>query len=204
MPLHSNISFAGLHKAKINSGLLTARPASPEGVGDMYWAYDDDGGNGAIYLTDALGTSWVKFSTSGGAINLDDLGDVSVPSPSDGQVLYWDNGTSLWKARDESADAANVTYSPSTPSDWNGSADPGNADDAFDQLASRTKIIEGDGGKILANSSDSTYDYLDQKLVQGANISIVPSGTTNQILTISATTGSSGLDDVRELAVARW
>ena len=33
------------------------------------------------------------------AVKLDDLADVSVPSPTDGYVLYWDAATSLWKAK---------------------------------------------------------------------------------------------------------
>lgn len=33
------------------------------------------------------------------AINLGDLGDVSVAAPSDDDILYWDAATSLWKAR---------------------------------------------------------------------------------------------------------
>lgn len=33
------------------------------------------------------------------AINLDDLGDVSVASPTDGFFVYWDAATSLWKCR---------------------------------------------------------------------------------------------------------
>jgi hypothetical protein len=43
-------------------------------------------------------------------------------------------------------DAANITYTPGTLSDWDGAADPGNADDAFDQLAERVADLEDAGG----------------------------------------------------------
>ena len=35
------------------------------------------------------------------------------------------------------SDAGDLTYTPTTDADWDGDADPGNADDAFDQLAER-------------------------------------------------------------------
>ena len=40
-------------------------------------------------------------------------------------------------------DASVITYTPAVNADWDGNADPGNADDAFDQLAERVKDIEG-------------------------------------------------------------
>ena len=40
------------------------------------------------------------------------------------------------------SDAADVTYTPAVDADWAGDADPGNANDAFDQLAERTTDIE--------------------------------------------------------------
>jgi hypothetical protein len=43
-------------------------------------------------------------------------------------------------------DASIVTYTPAVLTDWNGSADPGDVDNALDQLASRVKAVEGAGG----------------------------------------------------------
>lgn len=43
------------------------------------------------------------------------------------------------------SDAADVTYTPVDTADWNTSADPGDVDQALDQLASRVKDIEGLG-----------------------------------------------------------
>lgn len=40
-------------------------------------------------------------------------------------------------------DAANVTYTPAVATDWDSDADPGNTDDALDQLAERVDDLEG-------------------------------------------------------------
>ncbi len=40
-------------------------------------------------------------------------------------------------------DASDVTYTPTTPADWDGGIDPGNQDSANDQLAERVKDLEG-------------------------------------------------------------
>lgn len=39
-------------------------------------------------------------------------------------------------------DAANVTYTPTTAADWDGGADPGDVDEALDQVAERVKDLE--------------------------------------------------------------
>lgn len=44
------------------------------------------------------------------------------------------------------SDASELTYTPAVLADWNGSADPGNQDDANDQLASRVKLLEALSG----------------------------------------------------------
>jgi hypothetical protein len=44
------------------------------------------------------------------------------------------------------SDASVLTYTPAEVTDWNGSADPGNADDALDQLAERVTDLEGSSG----------------------------------------------------------
>lgn len=46
------------------------------------------------------------------------------------------------------ADAADVPYTPIDATDWTGSIDPGNADDALDQLAQR--LTDGGGGGVAA------------------------------------------------------
>lgn len=90
---------------------------SSAGAGDMLKAVydaDDDGvvdeaaavegvdvaGNSKYYGTNSGGTAgFYDLPAGGGATDLDDLSDVdtSTTPPTDGQVLAWDDGDSLWK-----------------------------------------------------------------------------------------------------------
>ena len=92
--------FDVLHKAKIDTGLDASLPATPEGVGDVYFAPDGNSGDGALYLTNAAGDTWVEFVASGGgggATALGDLTDVDVLGASNGQVLTYNSGASEWQ-----------------------------------------------------------------------------------------------------------
>ncbi len=64
-------------------------------------------------------------------------------------------------------DAADVTYTPAVAADWNGDADPGNVDDALDQLAERVDDLEGESGHdavTLAASADALLGLTGQEL----------------------------------------
>jgi hypothetical protein len=56
--------------------------------------------------------------------------------------------TTLRKEQLETLDAGDITYTPAVAADWDGSADPGDSDDAFDQLAERVKDLEDVGGAV--------------------------------------------------------
>lgn len=105
--------------------------------------------------------SWAKrratlSSLPKGASSLDDLDDVNAPAPNDGDVLTWDDVAGEWVADAPPAggavDAADVTYTPAVNADWDGDADPGDVNNALDQLAERVDDLEGAGG-----GGDSTY-----------------------------------------------
>jgi len=66
----------------------------------------------------------------------------------DGDVLTADGagGSAFEVPAGGTPDAADVTYTPAVATDWDGDADPGNADDALDQLAERVDDLEGAGG----------------------------------------------------------
>lgn len=95
-------------------------------------------------------------AASAGAAALDDLTDVNAPSPTDQDVLTWDNATSRWIAQAPPAggavDASDVTYTPAVATDWDSDADPGDVDNALDQLAERVDDLENGAG-----SGDVTY-----------------------------------------------
>jgi hypothetical protein len=54
-------------------------------------------------------------------------------------------------------DAAAVTYTPAVNTDWDGDADPGDLDDALNQLAERVDDLEGAGGGGTAELATGTY-----------------------------------------------
>jgi hypothetical protein len=73
-----------------------------------------------------------------------DLIDFSSGEADSGDVPTADGaGGITWEAPTAPpSDASAITFTPTTAGDWTGSADPGNADDALDQLADRTKTLE--------------------------------------------------------------
>ena len=58
--------------------------------------------NPLFYVEDAntLQVKCLRPSPIGAAIDLDELSDVSTPTPTDGQALIYDNGNSRWEAKD--------------------------------------------------------------------------------------------------------
>lgn len=49
------------------------------------------------------------------------------------------------------SDASAVSYTPAVLTDWDGDADPGDTDDALDQLAERVDDLETGGGPVDAS-----------------------------------------------------
>ncbi len=80
-------------------------------------------------------------------------GQVTSGGVAAGQVLTADgSGGAQWDAGGGGAvDAADVTYTPAVLADWDGAADPGDADNAFDQLAERVTDIETAGAPVDAS-----------------------------------------------------
>jgi hypothetical protein len=70
-------------------------------------------------------------------------------------------------------DAAVVTYTPAVLADWDSAADPGDVDNALDQLAERITDAEGSIAasdvNVKVTASDTTTGYLDDKLGVTAN-----------------------------------
>jgi len=103
---------------------------------------------GSFTLANLAGTSTQLALNA----NLDDLIDVVVPTPSDGDILVYNGGTSRWvntgtinndikgsvfsDASDLLVDGVNgeLVYNPGNPSDWNGTA-PTTVGEALDRLA---------------------------------------------------------------------
>ena len=66
-------------------------------------------------------------------------------------VLKIFDGTNFILVPTGALDAALVRYTPAVLTDWDGDADPGETDDALDQLAERTDDLEGGSAVTTAN-----------------------------------------------------
>jgi len=64
-------------------------------------------------------------------------------------------------------DAADVVYTPANLSDWNGGIDPGDTDNALDQLASRLKAVESS----TTNPDAANVTYTDANQVNWGGVS---------------------------------
>ncbi len=75
-----------------------------------------------------------------------DAANLTSGEAADGHVLTADgSGGAAWEAPPAggAVDAGDVTYTPTTAADWDSDTDPGNVDDALDQLAERVADVEG-------------------------------------------------------------
>jgi hypothetical protein len=97
------------------SGTLASRPAAATtNAGYIYLATDVSGGT--LYRSDGSGWTQIAASVSaGGSSTLAGDSDVSITSPSNGQVLTYNGSTSKWT--NQSGTAGNVTTSTATGSE---------------------------------------------------------------------------------------
>lgn len=89
------------------------------------WAVDTES-HAKLHASDILAEAPTRHTPEPGAAN---------------QVVVSD-GTKWTSAAVPTQDAADVTYTPTTLTDWDSDADPGNVDDALDQLAERVDDLE--------------------------------------------------------------
>lgn len=104
--------------------------------------------------------------------------DISLEDTEDHLLLIYD-GTKWCTLGDGggaggAGDAADLTYTPAVDADWDGDADPGNADDAFDQLAERVTDVEEWAGTPLAVTTVEVagWEELDRDTLVGNQASI--------------------------------
>lgn len=84
-------------------------------------------------------------------------------------------------------DAADITYTPSVLSDWNSDADPGDVDNALDQLAERVDDLEAAGGTL---NHDHSGDAGDGGTFDAANLTS-GSATDGYVLTADGANGAA-------------
>lgn len=106
-----------------------------------YWSSGTPGSGGTVNNHDHSGDSG-----DGGTF---DAANLNSGASTDGQVLTSDGaGGAAWEnpPAGGAVDAGDVTYTPAVATDWDSDTDPGNVDDALDQLAERVDDLEAGGG----------------------------------------------------------
>ncbi|RKZ33835.1 hypothetical protein DRQ33_03435, partial [bacterium] len=192
-----NVNIGG--KLTVSGGIdptylaLTPQGADPDPtVAQKLWI---DGSNNLIY-NQAVGTDLVVIATTTGSVGTGDLENNSITSAliQDGEVSTADilDGTigSVdidWGAGAGQIDMADIPYTPAVLGDWTGSVDPGDGDDAFDQLAARINSIESGGlADLVDGDGIETFVYnggiadtVQVDLLAGGGLEI--SGVDNEI-----------------------
>lgn len=147
--------LAAIHVTEVGPAPVVINETDIEDVRGYYHTIKDDaGGLGFAPTTPA---DWLSVPSEV-AESLDELASRmnSGAAPPDIDGLTAAAGTSLTPAREDHEhahgdlsaavtthhDASQVAFDPGDVNDWNGAADPGEADDALDQLASRVIALE--------------------------------------------------------------
>jgi hypothetical protein len=127
------------------------------------------GTNGQVLTADSAQTLGVKWATpaSTGVAHLDDVGDVTAPTPSDQQVVAWDSGASAWMPKNA------VMH---TLADAKGDLVAASAADTFARLAA------GSDGQVLLADSTQTL---------GVKWGAAPAGTGSTSLIFDSTVAGS-------------
>lgn len=107
-------------------------------------------GNVANNITDAVVTAVTagKLTIGGtdGDVIVDDAAGESVT------ITAWESVRATADQLAAAVDAADVTYTPIDATDWDTDTDPGNVDDALDQLANRLIVVEAASGTVADDS----------------------------------------------------
>jgi len=152
---HAHAGVAGdggtFDAANLTAGASTdGQVLTSDGAGGAAW---EDASGGGDVATDAIWDTKGDLAVGTGANTASKLA-----AGTNGHILYADSGEATglkWAAPPAggAVDAADVTYTPAVAADWDGDADPGDADEALDQLAERVDDLEGAGG-----GGNATYD----------------------------------------------
>ena len=137
-----------------NSTLIRGKPITTDVPAD----------NQILVYSTATG-EWELGTNAAGATTLGDLSDVVLFAMGDNQVLRFEVDIAAWT--NSTLDASYVAFSPTVVADWDGDTDPGDLDDAINQLAERITDLE-ESGAAGGDMLKATYDTDNDGIVDAA------------------------------------
>ena len=199
---------ADLSNAEVGIGaVLGDNPPTGNTVQTGSIWFNTSNGRLYIYYNDGNSTQWVQPTTpsygsgSGGATTINQLSDVTITSPSAGQVLKY-NGSAWINDADATAGGAGVgtvtTVSVASANGFSGTVATASSTPAITISTSVTGLLKGNATAISAAVSGTDYQapvsatgILKSSGVSG-NVSAATAGTDYQAPITLTTTGSSG------------
>lgn len=192
---------------------FTPTPPTPgSGPDQGYFFYETDTGN--TYSWD--GAAWDQVNSAAATPDLDDLGDVNAPSPSDGNVLTWDSTPGEWVAAAPTGGAALTSvYEDQKTANTSGGTSTSGAwiartlnTEVYDEiglalLASTVTItiatpgvVSWTGHGLIAGSAVvfTTSGALPTGLTAGTTYYVISTGLGANSFQVSATAGGSAVN----------
>lgn len=152
----------------IKVGNLDSDPANPE---DGYVYFNATTGDYRIYENGAFRVISAEELAKLGTLNPSPTNYSPTSATYAGHLEGIDNALG-----NTASDAADVTYTPAVLTDWNGDADPGNADAALDQLAER---VDDNEIAIATKADQSVVAEIDQNVDDLISLTGVPENSTD-------------------------
>jgi len=112
--------------------------------GALLWAWDTDNNEWVKVKTDDQGRLYTVATID----ELDDIGDVYVPTPTDGYILYWNDGNSRWECKAAPIAAHKDTHDPI---------------DGSDKLDTAAPVKIGEANAIGSSHSFPRADHVHEK-----------------------------------------
>ena len=149
---------------QINAGTVLLDCCSIDTVSGTWTGVRHDRDSSNLQISDGtktalLGTAEWRTSEHASAPGTPAAGFVSVYAKADGKLYSKDDAGTEYDLTDGggAVDAGEVTYTPTTATDWDSDADPGDVDGALDQLAERVDDLEGAGYLTSVDAAAVTY-----------------------------------------------
>jgi len=123
---------------------------------------------------------------------LNNIADVSVAAPADGDMLYWDNATSLWK-----------------PKTGGSLAVPLAAEKIVYRMASvssspRTQTIQAIAGDVITLTANQSHEWFDQVYMLGNSYVSIWNATRSELAFVKAAPAINTLQVTAAADIATW